>query len=94
MCFCDCTAMKVINALHQCKIKVPDDVAVMGISGYLERLFITPPLSIVHFHYDRMAEQAVKFMLNSASWFLKEPAVISYISHEIVVRGTTPALKK
>lgn len=94
MCFCDCTAMKVINILHQCKINVPDDVAVMGISGYLERLFITPPLSIVHFHYDRMAQQAVKLMLDSSLWFKKEPAVISYISHEIVARGTTPALIK
>ena len=94
MCFCDCTAMKVINILHQCKINVPDDVAVMGISGYLERLFITPPLSIVHFHYDRMAQQAVKLMLESSLWFKKEPAVISYISHEIVARGTTPALIK
>ena len=94
MCFCDCTAMKVINILHQCKINVPDDIAVMGISGYLERLLITPPLSIVHFHYDRMAQQAVKLMLDSSLWFKKEPAVISYISHEIVARGTTPALIK
>ena len=90
MCFCDCTAMKVINILHQCKINVPDDIAVMGISGYLERLFITPPLSIVHFHYDRIAQQAVKLMLDSSRWFKKEPAVISYISHEIVAKGTTP----
>ena len=92
MCFCDCTAMKVINILHQCKINIPNDVAVMGISGYLERLFITPPLSIVNFHYDRIAQQAVKLMLESSRWFKKEPAVISYISHEIVARGTTPAL--
>ena len=90
MCFCDCTAMKVINVLHRCKINVPDDIAVMGISGYLERLFITPPLSIVHFHYDRIAQQAVELMLDSSRWFKKEPAVISYISHEIVARGTTP----
>ena len=90
MCFCDCTAMKVINILHQCKINVPDDVAVMGISGYLERLFVTPPLSTVNFHYDLMAEEAVKLMLNNTEWFLKEPAVIRYVSHEIVPRGTTP----
>ena len=90
MCFCDCTAMKVINILQQNQVDVPRDVAVMGISGYLERLFISPPLSIVHFHYDRMAQQAVKLMLENAGWFQKEPAVISYISHEIVARGTTP----
>ena len=92
MCFCDCTAMKVINILHKHGINVPNDIAVMGISGYLERLFITPPLSIINFHYDRMADEAAKLMLNNADWFLKEPAVIRYISHEIVPRGTTPSL--
>ena len=91
MCFCDCTALKVINILQQENMKIPEDMAVMGISGYLERLFITPPLSIIHFHYDRMAQQAVKLMLDSGTWFLQEPAVISYVSHEIVARGTTPA---
>ena len=89
MCFCDCTAAKVINRLQQLEIKIPDDVAVMGISGYLERLFITPPLSIIHFHYDRQAKEAVRLMLDSAVWHMKTPAVITYISHEIVPRGTT-----
>lgn len=90
MCFCDATAAKVINVLHKCKVNVPGEVAVMGISGYLERLFITPPLSIINFHYDQMAQEAVRLMLEQHKWFLKEPAVISYISHEIVARGTTP----
>lgn len=91
MCFCDATAMRLMNVLQQLDIKVPQDAAVMGISGYMERLFISPPLSIVHFHYDRMAQQAVKLMLDSEVWFMKEPAKISYISHEIVPRGTTPS---
>ena len=89
MCFCDCTAAKVINRLQQLEIKIPDEVAVMGISGYLERLFITPPLSIINFHYDRQAKEAVRLMQESAEWHMKTPAVISYISHEIVPRGTT-----
>ena len=80
MCFCDCTAAKVINRLQQLEIKIPDEVAVMGISGYLERLFITPPLSIINFHYDRQAKEAVRLMLDSAVWHMKTPAVISYIS--------------
>ena len=92
MCFCDCTAARVITQLQQQNIKIPEEVAVMGISGYVERLFITPPLSVINFHYDRMAEEAANLMLNHAKWFLKEPAVIRYISHEIVLRGTTPAL--
>lgn len=94
MCFCDCTAAKVINILHQQNIKIPKDVAVMGIAGYVERLFITPPLSVINFHYDSQAEEAVRLMLNHTAWFLKEPAVIRYVSHEIVPRGTTPAFVK
>lgn len=91
MCFCDGTAIKMINALQKCNVNVPADVAVMGVSGYLERLFVLPPLSIVNFHYDQMAKEAVRLMLNSSMWFMKEPALISYISHKIVQRGTTPA---
>ena len=92
MCFCDSTAAKVINRLQLQDIKIPEDVAIMGISGYVERLFITPPLSVINFHYDRMAEEAVDLALNHNNWFQKEPAVIRYVSHEIVPRGTTPAL--
>ena len=94
MCFCDCTAAKVITRLQLLDIKIPESVAVMGISGYLERLFITPPLSIIHFHYDRQAKEAVRLMLDSETWHMKTPAVITYISHEIVHRGTTPTLAK
>lgn len=94
MCFCDAIAAKVINVVQKCKLNVPDDVAVMGISGYLERLFISPPLSVINFHYDRMAQEAVRLMLEQYKWFFKEPAVISYISHEIVQRGTTPKIIK
>ncbi len=94
MCFCDCTASRVISRLQPLKIKIPDEVAVMGISGYLERLFITPPLSVINFHYDRQAKEAVCLMQECAGWHLKTPAVISYISHEIIPRGTTPVFKK
>ena len=93
MCFCDCTAAKVIHRLQQLEIKIPDEAAVMGISGYLERFFISPPLSVINFHYDSQAEEAVRLMLNHADWFLKEPAVIRYVSHEIVLRGTTPSAR-
>ena len=89
MCFCDCTAARVIHRLQQLKIKIPNDVAVMGISGYLERLFISPPLSVINFHYDLQAKEAVHLMQNSLEWHMKTPAVITYVSHEIVPRGTT-----
>lgn len=89
MCFCDSSAKLVIEGLNSMGYDVPKDVSVMGICGYLERLFITPPLSIVNFHYDIAAQEAVKIMYRAGEWFNTGQVITRMIPHSVIPRGST-----
>ena len=89
MCFCDTTAMYVLDTLNELGFQIPEEVSVMGFCGYKDRLFTLKPLSVVNFHYDISAAEAVRTMQKSHEWFYSETKVNKMIPHEIVVRKTT-----
>ena len=89
MCYCDNSAMRVLETLNELGYQVPEQVSVMGICGYLERLFTVPPLSIVNFHYDLTAQEAVKVMREADQWYGTDRIITRPIPHEIVVKGST-----
>ena len=69
MCFCDARAMQVYAAARELEMRIPGQISVMGMSGYSERLFAMPRLSMANFRYDLICAEAVKLMLRSAEWF-------------------------
>ena len=69
MCFCDARAMQVYAAARELGMRIPGQISVMGMSGYSERLFAMPRLSMANFRYDLICAEAVKLMLRSAEWF-------------------------
>lgn len=89
MCYCDATAMYALETLDEMGYDVPEQISVMGICGYTERLFTLKPLSVVNFHYDISASEAVKLMNDSASWYGKKQNITQIIPHEIIARSTT-----
>ena len=89
MCFCDSSAKLVIETLAAMGYGVPDDVSVMGICGYLERLFITPPLSVVNFHYDIAVQKAVQIMYRANEWFGSGEIITRMIPFSVIPRGST-----
>ena len=61
------TAYYAIHAYAFAKefgLKIPEDISVMGICGYFGTRLLVPELATVNFHYDRIAEKAVKMLLN------------------------------
>ena len=89
MCFCDSSAKLVIETLTAMGYGVPEDVSVMGICGYLERLFITPPLSVVNFHYDIAVQKAVQIMYRANEWFGSGEIITRMIPFSVIPRGST-----
>lgn len=89
MCYCDTTAMHTLEALDEMGYDIPKQISVMGICGYTERLFTLKPLSVVNFHYDTSAAEAVKIMMDSANWYGSENKITKLVPHEIIPRGTT-----
>lgn len=94
MCFCDSSAKLVIETLAAMGYCVPEDVSVMGICGYLERLFITPPLSVVNFHYDIAVQEAVQIMYRANEWFGSGEIITRMIPFSVIPRGSTARVSK
>ena len=93
MCYCDTTAMHALETLDDIGYDVPEQVSVMGVCGYAERLFSLKPLSIVNFHYDTSAREAVQLMADSEKWFGSKEIITKVIPYEIVPKKTTGICK-
>ena len=71
--FCedDYIAIRLIKAAQHAKIRVPDDLAIMGFDDIYESALITPELSTIHVPVEQMAKQALhqlRGQLESRSW--------------------------
>jgi DNA-binding LacI/PurR family transcriptional regulator len=88
-CFSDFYAIHVYDALKELKIRIPEQVAVMGYCGYSGSAYMSPPLSTVDVMYENIGRMAAELMLNSDSWFGKERPVTVITPHRIVVREST-----
>jgi len=68
MCFSDFFAIHVYKILNEMKIKIPEQIAVMGYCGYPGGRFLSPPLSTVDILFENAGRQAVELMAMSGKW--------------------------
>lgn len=68
LCYSDFYAIYVYDALKKLKLRIPDDVAVMGICGYPDARMLNPPLSTIDFGYAKFAEMAVEMIQEPEKW--------------------------
>ncbi len=90
MCYSDFVALAVCEQLKAMKIRIPEDVAVMGYCGYPGGNLLTPSLSTVDFFYSKSAEMAVRLMARSDEWF--RPGVsapLLFSPFLVIARGST-----
>lgn len=69
LCYSDFYAIYVYDALKELKLRIPEDVAVMGICGYPDARLLNPPLSTIDFGYAKSAEMAVEMLQEPDKWF-------------------------
>lgn len=69
LCYSDYWALPVYRVLQQLKLRVPEDVSVMGYCGALDSNFISPKLTTVVVDYEKVGQMAVEVLNDSASWF-------------------------
>lgn len=69
LCSSDFVAIHVYEVLRKMKLKIPDDVAVMGYCGYPGSSILAPPLSTVDLQYTKSGAAAVDLLLHSSEWF-------------------------
>jgi len=84
----DWIAIGVLRALRQRKVRVPDDVAVVGYSDLSLAAIADPPLTTIHVPKRRMGRTAAKLLLDLVRGDVDGPVQL-VISPHLVVREST-----
>lgn len=69
LCFSDFFAIYVYETLKRLKLRIPEDVAVMGICGYPDARLLSPPLSTIDYGYAELGRMAVEMLETPEKWF-------------------------
>jgi DNA-binding LacI/PurR family transcriptional regulator len=88
-CFNDLLALGALRALHDAGVRVPDDVAVVGVDDIAESAFAVPSLTTVAPDKAHIAEQAVALLGRCIDdpGGAEPPAVV--VQHRLVPREST-----
>ena len=74
LCHSDRVAMRVYAVLRSLKLRVPEDVSVMGYSNYPGGQLLTPPLTTIDTRLKECARLALERLFESESWFASSGA--------------------
>jgi GntR family transcriptional regulator, arabinose operon transcriptional repressor len=69
LCYSDFYAVYVYEALANLGLRIPADIAVMGICGFPDARLLSPPLSTIDYGYSETAKLAVKMLVAPKQWF-------------------------
>jgi len=96
MCYSDFFALHVYEKLRDMKLRIPEDIAVMGFCGYPGDSLLNPPLSTIDLQYFETGRIALKVLEESQQWYgpdaVAVPPLIS-VPFELRERAST-ALKR
>jgi DNA-binding LacI/PurR family transcriptional regulator len=70
LCYSDFYAVYVYEQLKQLKLRIPEDIAVMGICGFPDAKLLSPPLSTIDYNYSETAAMAVEMIIEPKKWFV------------------------
>lgn len=88
----DMMAIGCIRAIHDCGLRVPDDISVMGFDGIELADYFCPRLTTLRQPYEQIAAQTAKMLLRSVQ--ASEPAHHRLLDAELVVGESVKSLTK
>ena len=86
--YSDFYALRCYEMLKRWDLRIPEEIAVMGFSGYTSATLQSPPLSTVDFGYARIGRIAVDMLWKQNQWFGKSIPVIDS-PYEVIPRRST-----
>ncbi|KAB8173193.1 LacI family DNA-binding transcriptional regulator [Microbispora catharanthi] len=87
-CYNDLLALGAMRALTRAGLRVPDDVAVVGMDDIEEGQYSTPSLTTIAPEKKEIARMAVDVLMESISGAARPPAEI-VVPHRLIVREST-----
>ncbi|GAB4059355.1 LacI family DNA-binding transcriptional regulator [Uliginosibacterium sediminicola] len=92
----DRMALGVLHEAHRMGLRVPEDIAVMGIDNDPQSAYFMPPLTTMHQNTVLMAEVALRLLVRRISERRDEPypaacaeAEATVLTHELIAREST-----
>lgn len=82
LCYSDLHAAFVYEFCRAQKIRIPEDLAVMGIGCYTGWELLSPQLTTIDFHYDLAAEQAAEWLMTPPPPRTCEPLKLEVLQGE------------
>jgi len=86
--FNDAMAIGALHVLHERRVRVPEEVAVIGFDAVEESAYTSPPLSSLDPGREEIAETAVRMLLERVGGFDGDPRLV-LTSHHVVARTST-----
>lgn len=88
LCYSDYYAMFLMRAANELGIQIPENLCIMGFSGYPGASFLNPPLATVDLQYFEMGMTAVELIHRSGEWFEKDSVAVPdvVIPHKVLMR--------
>jgi LacI family transcriptional regulator len=87
LCFDDQRALKLLSALHQLGINVPDDLGIIGFDDIPFASISNPPLSTVAVPYEQMGQLACAMLMQQLS--TETPSASISLEVKLTLRSTT-----
>ncbi len=88
-CYSDFFAVEVYAELRERKIRIPDDIAVMGFCGFPGSALMRPPLSTVDFKYECIGAMAVDLLARRDEWENDPVKPVVRAPYDILPRAST-----
>lgn len=86
--YSDYFALRSYELLKKWHVRIPEEMAVLGFSGYSAAALQSPPLSTVDFGYGRIGRIAVDMLRQQEKWFGKSTPVI-FSPYDVITRQST-----
>jgi LacI family transcriptional regulator len=86
----DITARGVLQALHEARVRVPDDIALVGFDDLPTSVQVTPPLTTIHQPIEEKGACATSILLNIIENGLDEPQQV-LLPTELIIRESCGA---
>lgn len=87
-CVNDLSAIGALQVLHGARLKVPDDVALMGFNDLPMLEYLSPPLSSVHMPLHEMGRLACRMLLELLQGGTPDPPEVVFPA-EVAIRAST-----
>ncbi|MBM4401436.1 MAG: LacI family transcriptional regulator, partial [Crenarchaeota archaeon] len=89
----DAVAIGAMEALREEKIKVPEEMSIVGFDGIYDAVHTDPPLTTMHVHKEKMGRLAVKTLLDNINNRNANPKEIVLSPHLVIRASAAPPEK-